>query len=68
MSKLNRYIPDKGHGMTVWDEYAKAAMTGYLASWPEQQPISDPVAVGTSIGHIADAMLAERQKRMEDGK
>ena len=50
-------------GMTLWDYYAGAALTGYL---------TDPCATGNfavyarDAANQADAMIAERAKRMDE--
>ncbi len=45
--------------MTLWDEYAKAALTGLLAHFGSDHNVSVSLA---ACAH-ADWMLAQRQKR-----
>jgi hypothetical protein len=52
-------------GMSIWDEYAKAAITGYLAWSPPTDGGTrlKPETVAEYAADIADAMIAEREKR-----
>lgn len=45
---------------TVWDMYARAALTGLLAS-------EDRAYVAVNAAEYADAMMAERAKRFSNG-
>ena len=61
--------PEQGGdtGMTLWDWYAAAAMQGIMAAQVHgfiDQPANGPFA--DMAGKMADAMLTERSKRMED--
>lgn len=49
------------NGMTLWDYYAAAAMTGYLAAGNR---VDDSMAHEAATA--ADLMLAERAKRAEN--
>ncbi len=77
-------LPPYRNGMTIRDEFAKAALTGYAAAMASNEFReligkrlgSDESTDDTSIGDIlarfsygyADAMLAERRKRREEGR
>ena len=51
-------------GMTLWDYYAAAAVTGGCSSDLERVMTSKEIA--QEAARIADAMLAERKRRMGD--
>lgn len=48
-------------GMTLWDYFAAAALTGVLTADPDDLLTVEQTAVLSA--RIADAMLAERKKR-----
>lgn len=50
-----------GSGMTLWDYYAAAALTGCCVNDTERNFSSDDIA--EEAARIADAMLAEHAKR-----
>lgn len=57
-------VLEREHGMTLWDHYAGQALAGLCAD-PSIQEGSDSIAERSAM--IADAMLAEREKRGVEG-
>jgi hypothetical protein len=51
-------------GVTLWDYYAAAALTGLIAAYPDTD--CGHKGLCHDAGIFADAMLAERAKRMEE--
>ena len=57
-----------GHcgGMTIWDYYAAAALTATIQLLDARQGfVLNEEGVAEQAAYYADAMLAERRKRME---
>ena len=52
-------------GMTLWDYYAAAALTGVESANGAGCEILSPEKSAHIAAQLADAMLAERAKRME---
>ena len=52
-------------GMTLWDYYAAAALTGVESANCAGGEILSPEKSANIAAQLADAMLAERAKRME---
>ena len=52
-------------GATLWDYYAAAALQGIMAAKEYSLPGWPPYAENVA-GIVADAMLAERAKRIKD--
>lgn len=57
-------------GSSLWDEYAKAALTGYRAAnvknvgaYPSETRLWSSAEVALAAARDADAMIAEREKR-----
>ena len=50
-------------GMSLWDEYAKAAMNALILAWTNEDHQASSENVADAAADYADAMIAEREKR-----
>ena len=55
-----------GGGATLWDMYAAAALQGCLAA--DLDDALSPALAAQAAAYMADHMIAERAKRMEQSK
>lgn len=55
-------------GISIWDEYAKAALGGLLTNPVITSSLGGREIVARAAGNYADMMLSERRKRQETGK